>query len=114
MCSANDVQGTTALTLDLVNVVRRMKLLGFNAVRLPFSFTGAGVHPAACRPAGLVHFLILDSSSALQILHCRHSPCLLRCEKHHGAAPESACHLLISMLALFESVKVESAKGLAD
>lgn len=33
------VQGPTALTLDLVNVVRRMKLLGFNGVRLPFSFT---------------------------------------------------------------------------
>ena len=48
-------QGTNALTLDLVNVVRRMKLLGFNAVRLPFSFTGAGAHPAAFRSAGLVH-----------------------------------------------------------
>ena len=30
-------QGPTALTLDYVNVVRRVKLLGFNAVRLPFS-----------------------------------------------------------------------------
>ena len=30
-------QGPTALTLDYVNVVRRIKLLGFNAVRLPFS-----------------------------------------------------------------------------
>ena len=35
------MQGPSALTLDLVNVVRRMKLLGFNAIRLPFSFTGA-------------------------------------------------------------------------
>jgi hypothetical protein len=34
------VQGPSALTLDLVNVVRRIKLLGFNGVRLPFSFTG--------------------------------------------------------------------------
>ena len=30
-------QGPTALTMDYVNVVRRIKLLGFNAVRLPFS-----------------------------------------------------------------------------
>lgn len=56
MYSAMPTQGTNALTLDLVNVVRRMKLLGFNAVRLPFSFTGAGAHPAAFRHAGLVHF----------------------------------------------------------
>lgn len=32
------VQGPTALTLDFVDVARRMKLLGFNGVRLPFSF----------------------------------------------------------------------------
>jgi hypothetical protein len=30
-------QGPTALTLDYVNVIRRLKLLGFNAIRLPFS-----------------------------------------------------------------------------
>jgi hypothetical protein len=41
LCSATPMQGPSALTLDLVNVVRRMKLLGFNAIRLPFSFTGA-------------------------------------------------------------------------
>jgi hypothetical protein len=47
------MQGPSALTLDLVNVVRRMKLLGFNAIRLPFSFTGAAADPAACQEAGL-------------------------------------------------------------
>lgn len=30
-------QGPTALSMDVVNVLRRIKLLGFNAVRLPFS-----------------------------------------------------------------------------
>lgn len=30
--------GSTALSLDIVTVTRRMKLLGYNAVRLPFSF----------------------------------------------------------------------------
>lgn len=30
-------QGPTALSLDALNTVRRMKLLGFNAVRLPYS-----------------------------------------------------------------------------
>ena len=30
-------QGPTALTQDVLNEVRRMKLLGFNAVRLPYS-----------------------------------------------------------------------------
>lgn len=32
-------QGPTALSLDIVNVVRRIKLLGFNAVRLPYSMS---------------------------------------------------------------------------
>ena len=50
------LQGPTALTLDLVNVVRRMKLLGFNAVRLPFSFTGAdSALQYACQDDGLTH-----------------------------------------------------------
>jgi len=31
-------QGPTALTYDMVNVVRRIKLMGFNAIRIPFSF----------------------------------------------------------------------------
>ena len=30
-------KGPSALTMDYVNLVRRLKLLGFNAVRLPFS-----------------------------------------------------------------------------
>ena len=30
-------KGPSALTMDFVNVVRRLKLLGFNAIRLPFS-----------------------------------------------------------------------------
>lgn len=31
--------GSTALSRDVATIVRRMKLLGFNAVRLPFSFS---------------------------------------------------------------------------
>lgn len=30
--------GSTSLTLDFANIVLRIKALGFNAVRLPFSF----------------------------------------------------------------------------
>lgn len=30
-------KGPSALTMDYVTLVRRLKLLGFNAVRLPFS-----------------------------------------------------------------------------
>ncbi len=30
-------QGPTALTLDFITVLRRIKLLGFNTIRLPFS-----------------------------------------------------------------------------
>ena len=30
-------QGPTALSLDVLNTVRRIKLLGFNAVRMPYS-----------------------------------------------------------------------------
>lgn len=30
-------QGPTAISKDAINIVRRIKLLGFNAVRLPFS-----------------------------------------------------------------------------
>ena len=32
-------QGPTALSQDAINIVRRMRLLGFNAVRMPFSIT---------------------------------------------------------------------------
>ncbi len=32
-------QGPTAMTLDFITVVRRIKALGFNMVRLPFSMT---------------------------------------------------------------------------
>lgn len=31
--------GSTALSRDVATIVRRMQLLGFNAVRLPFSFS---------------------------------------------------------------------------
>ena len=54
-------QGPTALTLDYVNVVRRIKLLGFNAVRLPFSMqvtahasgSTAGASFSASKPSSL-------------------------------------------------------------
>ncbi len=46
-------QGPTALTLDYVNVVRRIRLLGFNAVRLPFSLQ-VTVHMAGSNAGSLV------------------------------------------------------------
>ena len=35
----------TALTADVVTVFRRIKLLGFNAIRLPFSFDVRSIPP---------------------------------------------------------------------
>lgn len=32
-------QGPTAPSMDVINVIRRINLLGFNAVRLPFSMS---------------------------------------------------------------------------
>ena len=36
-------QGPTATTLDFITVVRRIKLLGFNTIRLPFSMQALGL-----------------------------------------------------------------------
>ena len=48
-------QGPTALSQDAVNVVRRIKLLGFNGIRLPYSMadlinaTSRDFHYTACQ-----------------------------------------------------------------
>ena len=58
-------QGPTALTYDVLNVVRRMKLLGFNTIRLPFSMsdllnaTARDFHRQSCPNIGQVD--IMDS-----------------------------------------------------
>ena len=60
-------QGPTALTLDYVNVVRRIKLLGFNAIRLPFSMQARHNETVTALPmqAG-----ILMSAAVLDLLPC--------------------------------------------
>lgn len=47
--------GSTSLTLDFANIVLRMKGLGFNAIRLPFSFK--------------VHFTVSCSMLACVVSH---------------------------------------------
>lgn len=44
--------GDSSLTLDFATVAYRIQLLGFNAIRLPFSFVVAA--PSFCSPAALM------------------------------------------------------------
>jgi hypothetical protein len=53
-------QGPTSLTLDFMTNVRRIKLLGFNTIRLPMSLKvqaadGTTTQLASCATPGLVH-----------------------------------------------------------
>ena len=62
--------GSSSLTQDFKTVVWRFKLLGFNAVRLPFSFKASLAFDHMQGPFAYPSAFMCKSHSGLQICHC--------------------------------------------
>lgn len=105
--------GADSASSDIGQVIYRMKMLGFNAIRLPFSFaalaqvtprTWPTLKPLLCSclwsHKWLWHHLshIKSKQSVAYILQtsqCFHAPCaLLRAGQQHCGCPCLACRIL--------------------